>query len=74
MLNETQVAQMAGEGMDNPQDLGSNPRSEQIPYYFSFTIPMRFSDVGIPCILNDQAYTRPRVSTSKARIEEHATP
>ena len=29
------------------QDLGSNPRSEQIPYYFSFTNPMRFSNVGV---------------------------
>ena len=55
-----QVAQMAGTRKDNPLDLGSNPRSYKSSYYFSKDIPMRFSNVGIPCASIIKSPTCPR--------------
>ena len=55
-------------------DLGSSPRSYKFPYHFSKAIPMRFSNVGIPRILNDQTYTRPKRSNQRHRFKGHAAP
>ena len=41
------IAQLAGGHIDNPHDLGSNPRSYKSSYYFSNETPMRFSNVGV---------------------------
>ena len=42
------MAQLAGGRTCNPHDLGSSPRSEQIPHYFCITIPMQAPRWGTP--------------------------
>ena len=69
-----QVAQMAGTRKDNPLDLGSNPRSYKSSYYFSKDIPMRFSNVGIPCASTIQPYTCPGEADQGLRSQAYGEP
>ena len=63
------MAQLAGTNTCNLQDLGSSPRSVQIPYYFSSINPMQLQRDGLPYSIQIRPYIHPRTPDLKAKIQ-----
>ena len=69
-----QTGSVAGIYACSVQDLGSNPRSAQFQYYFAISVHMQRYYGCTPCILNGQAYTRPKRSRQRQGFKERINP